>query len=104
MAGLVVLALVAWVLWLTTSTIRDGQIRRRLMSLKIGMSRAEMLAIVGKPQATKIGLNTNGEIWFYPHKPAESEPPRCVFGGTNGTVVEVVVGDKYRLGGLQPAQ
>jgi hypothetical protein len=100
---LVFLALVAWVLWLTTSTIRDARIKHRLMSVKIGMSRAEVLAVAGKPQFTKavaIGFNTNGEIWVYPHKPAESEPPRCVFGGANGTVVGVVVDENYRIGRL----
>src|SRR3954453_9738769 len=77
------------IVFFTVSGIRYARIKHRLRSVRIGMSRTEVLALVGKPQSTKMvgtGLGTNAEIWFFPHKHAESENPRCVFGGTNGTV------------------
>ena len=99
--GLVISLLLVWHAW---SRARYAAIERRLAAVRIGMSRAEVLAVVGKPEYSKtvaIGLDTNGldtlaEIWVFPHSASASEFPRCAFGGSNGTVVQVVVGGEYR--------
>jgi hypothetical protein len=101
--GTLGLLVVVWVAWLIVSGVRDARIKQRLISVKIGMSRADVLAITGKPEATKTLTVSSGkrvEIWGYPHKSGESEPPRCVFGGTNDTVIEVVFGDEYHIGAI----
>jgi len=98
--GTLGLLVMVWAVWLIVSEVRDARVRRHLMSLKIGMSRAQVLAITGRPRGTNIYKLSSGErveSWRYPHKPGESEPPRCLFGGTNDTVIEVVCGDAYRI-------
>jgi len=47
--GTLALLVLLWAVWLIASEIRDARIKRNLMSLKIGMSRAQVFAITGSP-------------------------------------------------------
>jgi hypothetical protein len=102
------LVVLVFILWWNASRTRYARIKERLMSVRIGMSRTEVLAVVGKPEFAKtvaIGLDTNGldtyvEMWVFPNSASASEFPRCFFGLTNGTVVQVVVDEGYRSGGI----
>jgi len=51
--GIVALLVLVWVVRVIVDNARDARIKQHLMSVKIGMSRAEVLAITGEPKARK---------------------------------------------------
>ena|SRR6266436_3274021 len=82
---------------------RHDRVKQRLMSVKIGMTHAEVLATVGRPRFVKsipTGSDGNVEMWVFPHDPVVSEAPRCVFSSSNGTVIQVVIDEHHKIGGL----
>ena len=73
--------------------------KRKIRTLKIGMTKDEVKSIMGDPVETEtyIYKGLEEENWIFEHPQVSSEPPRCTFNKATVRVIEVVCGDDYRL-------
>lgn len=68
----------------------------RCEELELGMSRDEVLTVMGKPKEVQFRAwdTTTHEIWIYDNRPGLSTPLYCSFDSAGQTTVRIVCGER----------
>ncbi|MEW6413228.1 MAG: hypothetical protein AB1483_12280 [Candidatus Zixiibacteriota bacterium] len=93
-AGLFAILITPIIYWSVTSDARPyEEIRKDIRRIELGMSKEDVLEIMGQPVAVR---RAELETWLFDDHPLLSEPPRCSFD-QSGRVVGIVCDDDYRI-------